>query len=217
MAKTVKNEKRISVTEFKKAVDEKCSEAIPPVVTDEWNGIQVTMRTSLPMNEMIAFVQEVVELSFTEDGQYVPEVIDVLIKRGVLSRYANFNLPADLVRAYELIYHSDAFEFVVSHINSNQLTEIVNAISVGLKYRCDSDVTALRAKVEELVVNFSDAAEKLDAVLNGISSEDVASLITAMSSGQLDEAKLVEAFLSQKIGDDEQNADVEHVVSPIKS
>lgn len=212
-----KNEKRITVAEFERVVKEKCSEALPSVITDEWNGITVTIRPSLPLVEVLSLVEEVVDACFTEDGDFMPEVIDVLIKRGILSRYANFNLPIDLRKAYELIYHSDAFEFVTARINSNQITEIVNAISTGIKYRCDSNITEMRRQLNELLTAMADISEKFGNVFDGLSTEDVSDLIKTLSSPGLDEKKLVDAFLSKEHEEVDLDVDPEHVVSPIKS
>lgn len=212
-----KNEKRITVAEFEKVVKEKCSEALPSIITDEWNGITVTIRPSLPLVDALSFVEEVVDACFTEDGDFMPEVIDVLIKRGILSRYANFNLPIDLRKAYELIYHSDAFEFVTARINSNQITEIVNAISTGIKYRCDSNITEIRRQLNELLTAMADISEKFGNVFDGLSTEDVSGLIKTLSSPGLDEKKLVDAFLSKEREEADLNVDLEHGVSPIKS
>lgn len=212
-----KNEKRITVAEFEKVVKEKCSETLPSVITDEWNGITVTIRPSLPLVDMIYFVDEVVDACFSEDGDFMPEVIDVLIKRSILSRYANFNLPIDLRKAYELIYHSDAFEFVVARINSNQITEIINAISTAIKYRCDSNITEMRKQLSNLLLMMSDMGEKFGNVFDGLSTEDVSNLIKTLASPNLDEKKLVDAFLSKENEEVDPDGDLEHGVSPIKS
>lgn len=212
-----KNEKRITVAEFEKVVKEKCSEALPSVITDEWNGITVTIRPSLPLVDMICFVDEVVDACFSEDGDFMPEVIDVLIKRSILSRYANFNLPIDLRKAYELIYHSDAFEFVVARINSNQITEIINAISTAIKYRCDSNITEMRKQLSNLLLMMSDTGEKFGNVFDGLSTEDVSNLIKTLASPNLDEKRLVDAFLSKEHEEVDPDGDLEHGVSPIKS
>ena len=214
MAKT---EKRITVAEFEKVVKEKCSEALPSVITDEWNGITVTIRPSIPLVEMFSFVEEVVDGCFAEDGDFIPEVIDILIKRGVLSRYANFNFPIDLRKAYELIYHSDAFEFVAARINSNQITEIVNAISTGIKYRCDSNIAEMRKQLNELFVTMGDISEKFGNVFDGLNSEDVSGLIKTLASPGLDEEKLVNAFLSKEHEEGDPNGELEHIVSSVKS
>lgn len=212
-----KNEKRITVTEFENIVKEKYSDTLPSVITDEWNGVIVTIRPSLPLVEVLSFVEEVVDACFTEDGDFMPEIIDVLIKRGILSRYANFNLPIDLRKAYELIYHSDAFEFVTAHINSNQITEIVNAISTGIKYRCDSNVTEMRRQLNELLTAMADISEKFGNVFDGLSTEDVSGLIKTLSSPGLDEKKLVDAFLSKEHEEVDTDVDLEHGVGSIKS
>lgn len=211
-----KNEKRIPIAEFEKVIANKCAETIPPVVVDEWNGITVTIRRSLPFAEVVSFVQEVVDACFT-DGLFIPEVADVLIKRGVLSRYANFNLPIDIRKAYDMIYHSDAFEFVAARIDTNQLTEIVNAISTGIKYRADSDITIMRKNVNELLTIMEEMVGKLAPIFDGVGLEELRDLVSSLANQKLDEEKLVNAFLSFKREGSEADADIEHGGGPIKS
>ena len=100
---------------------------------------------------MMEFCKEIAENCFTNDGSFIPEIMDFAIKSGVLTRYANFRLPENLEEQYRLIYNTDAYETVVRRINTDQLNEIVRAANMKIKYLCDSDVLAFRAKMEELI------------------------------------------------------------------
>lgn len=121
MAKT---EKKVSIAQF----DKIAREHFDNNVTIQWCGTEVKVKRSLPLMEVLAFVDDVVESCFHDQYGYMPEVRDFVIKSNILSRYANFSLPDNLEHRYQMVYFTDAVDTVCEAINTTQLQENVKRI-----------------------------------------------------------------------------------------
>ena len=190
-----KNEKRISVNAFERAM----KEHFPATHTAEWAGLDVTIKRFISAPEMLAFVENVVESGFNKDGNFVPEALDFAIRVNVLTRYANFSLPRDVLKQYEFVYGTDAVEFVMGEINMNQLNEITGAIKRKVKYACDINVSAVQRELMKLADSFSELQTNTEKIFEGVSGEDMNRLVSALAEhGELDEKKIVDALLESK-------------------
>ena len=189
MAKT---EKRISINTMDKIMKERFDNTI----TEQWCDIDVRIKKTLSFTEMMEFVNDVVLSCFQEDCGFVPEVMDFAIKSNILSKYANFSLPDNLEHRYEIIYKTDAVEMVCGKINNTQLNEIVSSIKNKVKFLCDSNALMIKRQVNDLISAFNNLQERTAGMFDGVSSEDIAKLADVLSSGELDENKIVEAYIN---------------------
>lgn len=186
-----KKEKRISIN----ALERVAKENFPDEVTERWFDIDVTIKRNLSMPEMMQFVQDVVDMCFTTDGTYIPEVMDFAIKSGILTYYANFTLPDNLEKQYWLTYATDAVDMVCKHINMIQLQEMVNGANRKLDHLCDTDVIATKEKLTELSSAFTKMGEQFSDMFGGVSAEDVQRVVGAIGENGMDEEKVVSAYL----------------------
>lgn len=188
-----KDEKRISINAFEKIAKEQ----FPEYVTEHWFDIEVTIRRSISLTEMIEFVQEIVNACILEDGSYHPEIMDFAIKSGILTHYANFTLPTNLEKQYWLIYSTGAVDMVYQHINTVQLQEIVNSANRKIDYLCDYDVAAVKAKLDKILENFATMGDQMEAIFSGVDNEDLQKVVAAVGDGKLSEEKIVSAYIDQ--------------------
>lgn len=186
-----KKEKKISINAFEEVVKER----FPSIITERWYDVDVTMKYTLSLAEMIAFVREAADACFLEDGTYAPEIFDFAIKSGVLTYYANFSLPENIEKQYWLICGSDAVDFVLQHINHEQYSEIVGAVMKEVRHRLDTDTFATRAKLNELIATFSKLSDKMSEVFDGVGADDVQKVLTAVGVSGIDERKIVDAYV----------------------
>ena len=177
---------------------EKISKESQQIITEQWEGIDVTMRHSLPFIDMLNFSNEVVDSCFTPDGDFVPSVFDFAIKSGVLVYYANFTLPDNIENRYALIYSTNAFNFVMEYINTTQLNEIINASKKKISYLCNRDLLAVRSKLNELIAVFDGMQNQTTRMLENLSEEEMITLLNSIStSGSLSEEKIVDAYIDK--------------------
>lgn len=187
--------KRISVNALEKVV----KDTYAPTVTFNWNDIEVTVKKNLSLREMLEFVNDVTKSCFTADtSSYMPEIKDFAIKACVLEMYANFTMPRNVEAKYDLIYHTDAFESVLNHINMRQFGEICHSIDKKIENLAQANIEAVNKQMNELYNAFNNLQSHLSNLFTDIQSEDIQKIAGAMAEGGLSEEALVKAYMSQK-------------------
>ena len=198
-----KNDKRISIAAFDKVAKE---QAVNDTVFD-WHGVEITVKYTLGLTDMMEFVHDAAESCFSESGTFVPEVMDFAIKSNILSRYARFTLPDNLEHRYALIYETDAVDVVCEHINERQLLEITASIKRRVNYVCESKVTLIQQKAEEMFMAFEKLQKQSESMFDNVSKEDIQKLLSAVANGGFDEEAVVKAYLAQTKSPDSQKDD----------
>lgn len=190
-----KTKKRITINAFEKALEH----GVPETITIEWNGLEVDIKPVLSLGEMYGFVNGVVSVCVNQEtGAYNAEVKDFAIKMMVLENYANFTLPKNSERAYELIYRTDAYLKVEEHINPIQFKEIREAIDVKIEHILKSNVEAVNKQINEMLSSMGNIQEQFSSLLGDVDGEDIKGLIGAITNGKIDEGKLMKAYLEEK-------------------
>jgi hypothetical protein len=193
-----KNNKRVSISSLEEVIKER----FPDIVTEDWYGVEVTIRRTLPLAEMVGFTKDIYDVCFSEDGGFFPEALDFAVRYGVLTRYANFTLPQSIEKQYEFVYGCDAFEFVTSHISTVQLQKILNAVDRKIERRCHNDDTYERTRlvelideVKNLVAAYESVQKQMSDMFEGVNADDLQNLVSAITEdGMLDADKVVEAY-----------------------
>lgn len=190
--------KKISINALEKSVKEAVGE---PIVTKEWRGINVNIKVRLGLKEMMKFVDGVVKTCFTEDdNQYTPEVLDFAIRSSVLDMYANFTLPSNIEKQYELVYGCDVYTTIMDTIDRSQFDAMLRAIDEKIAHIAASNIEAVTRQVNDVYASLNALEERLSAVFQGIDKDAITGLVGAMSDGKFDEERLVRAYLETKNG-----------------
>lgn len=185
------------------AVDNVIKETYAPTVTEEWNGINVTITKTLSLYDMIAFVDNVVKSCFRQEtNEYMPEIKDFAIKSNILERYANFRMPSNIEHQYDMIYHTDVIDFVLKHVNIQQFREIQIAIDKKIDVLAEMNVQMVYKKIDDMVNAFEELQHKMEDTLGGVTKDDMAKVMSAISDGgAFDQEKLVEAYIAHTKGE----------------
>lgn len=190
-----KTKKRITINAFEKTLEH----GIPETITIEWNGLEVDIKPTLSLGEMYGFVNGVVSVCINQEtGAYNAEIKDFAIKMMVLENYANFTLPKNSERAYELIYRTEAYFKVKERINPVQFDEICEAIDAKIEYILKSNVEAVNKQINEMLSSMDNIQEQFSSLLGDVDGEDIKGLIGAITNGKFDEEKLMKAYLEEK-------------------
>lgn len=161
-----------------------------------WNGVDIKIRHTLSFSVMMSFVDYVSKLCFSEEsGAYLPEVKDFGIKTSILELYAGIEMPNEIEDMYKLVYHSDLVDRVIERINQTQLAEIVNAIEEKIKHIASANVEAITYQMNDLYNSFANLEKQIGNTFSGVSSDDMAKIANAISGKDLDETKIVEAYM----------------------
>lgn len=193
MAKKAK--KRITVNAFKKAV----AKGLPETITIQWEGIDIEIKPTLSFGEMYGFVNGVVSSCIdATTGTYNAEAKDFAIKAMVLENYANFTLPKNPEKSYEMIYRTEAYFKVLDHINPVQFNEICTAIDKKIDYMLQSNVEMATKQINSMLTSMEAIQEQLSSVFGKVSDEDIKNLVNVLINKNVDEGKLMNAFLDAK-------------------
>lgn len=194
-----KNNQKISINKLESVLVEN-------TVTEILNGtdnVEIHITKTLPLQEMLLFVQEVVEACIDgETGEYLPEAYDFAIRAGVLTRYANFTLPANLDNQYMLVYNTGAFDQVVAHINERQFNDIVRAIDKKIKFMLDVISSSAVAKINEVIGKFNELAETAENAFGDVNGEDMANVVKGITQlKDINEENIAQVILKSKAGE----------------
>lgn len=198
MAKTLKS-KKISIT----ALDKVVRETQTPIVNVDWHGVEITVKNTLSFRDVLAFVDSVSKSCFSSaTNAYLPEVKVFAIKCCVLEMYANFSLPANVEHKYDLVYNTDAFDVVLEHINVKQFNEIVDAINEKVKNMAQANAETINKQMNEIYAAFDGLQKQIEGIFSGISPEEISKFINAVSNGELNEDKLIQAYVKLNSNED---------------
>lgn len=191
-----KNEKRVSIALFDKIAKEHFQNE--SVV--KWHEVEVHVKRASSLTDMLGFVDDddVVRSCFHDRLGFMPEVMDFAIKDSILTRYANFTMPDNLERRYQMIYAIDAVDTVCAAIDTRQLQEIVNAIETKIRFMCDSKSAEIEARVNDTLAALEEVRDRTQDIFAGINMEDLKNIMGAITDEGLSEQKIVKAYLNMK-------------------
>lgn len=196
-----KTKKRITINAFEKVMKENYQ----PIVEVEWNGLTIEIKRTLSFAEMMGFISGVVAACYnTENGVYTPDVKNFAIKMMVMENYANFTMPSNPEKMYELIYCTDAFDAVMQYVNQVQFREICDSIDERLDYITSASIEAANKQIAEMFSSMDGIQEQLSSLFGKVSDEDIKSLVGVLVNGKFDEEEIVKAVLNEKAQETEQ-------------
>ena len=189
-----KKENRISIN----ALEKIAKENFAPVVTKEWFGIEVSIKRTLPLAEVLMFTEDIVNACFAPNGTFLPQVMDFAVKEGILTRYANFTMPSNTEKQYELVYATDAVEMVMEEIDNEQLEAIIDAADRKIDYLCDANIKEVRTKLDAILKTFEEMGTTVERMFDGMTPEDLHKMVASIGTdNKLDEGKIVAEYIKQ--------------------
>ena len=173
-----KKESRISINKLESVLKENI--VVVPMHGNE--DVNITIRRTLPLKDMMQFVENVVSSCVdAETASYTPEIKEFAIRSEILTTYANFNLPSNVEKQYELLYCTDVLCQVMEHINNKQLHEIEVAIDARIDHEVKMIETVLAAKTNEMMLRIEAMVEQFEAAFGGINSDDFNGVVKKLS------------------------------------
>lgn len=192
---------RISVNKFEMALGE---DNVVEEILSGTDDVKIQIKKIIALPEMISFVQEVVESCIdNETGEYLPEAYDFAIRVGVLTRYANFAMPANMEKQYMLVYGTEAFDQVLLHINNTQFNDIVRAIDKKIKFMLEVISSSAVTKINDVINKLGEIASAGEKAFEGVDADNMAKVIQGVSKlGDMSEEDVAKVILeAQKTGE----------------
>lgn len=166
------------------------------IVVKNWNGNELKIKMVISKDEMETFVNKVVEACFSDKGDYMPENEDAATRECVLSIYGNVAMPSDESHKYNILYCSSLYECIMEEINDSQYCTIIDAIHNKVDAIVEMNVQHVYMEVNQVVNSLNALVTEFSNMFKGITPDDVKNILGAISSGKLDEEKLVEAYIA---------------------
>lgn len=153
------------------------------VTAADGTEISFEVKKRLSFQECAQFVEDVVsECVIPSDLLVIPISKDGLIKRGLMTYYANFTMPASTVKACELVAASgDIIEDILSVIDNEQYFSILNAITERIDFEKQMMICTQKKKVDALLDEIAKFTEKMASLFDGVNGEQMAAFVSKMS------------------------------------
>lgn len=189
---------KVNLEAIKTYIDKAC----PKTKEVSHNGLTITVKTHLSLEEMMAFVDGAVNSCFIgEDEKFAPEVRDFAIRSGVFTMYVGLDLPANMSERYDMLYSlSDVYFDIIEAVDQTQLIEMSKAIDRRIDARINANINDVHRYSTDILSTLENMLESYSKLFDGVDADDMNSVIKAMASGgfSLDESKIVKAYLENK-------------------
>ena len=121
----------------------------------------IKVKSLLNFDEMTGFVNSVVNAICNENG-YTPIVEKVALIRATLAYYTNLEFDyKNENTTMNLLYNTTLYDDILDRINSKQYEDMLNAISVAVDYKLQSNISAIEQKYKDLSVIFENEQKEL--------------------------------------------------------
>lgn len=161
-------------------------------------GSSVEVKRNISLPESVAFVSNVVELCFSETGEYMPELKDFGIRLNVIARFTNIELNDTTSNVYDVLYGNDLFETVLAEIDSGQLKSIVYGIDQRIKLVNDMNVISFNNNMDKLQKQVAEFLIMFEDLFSGVTKEDLSMIAKAIGNEDISVEKLVHNRLREK-------------------
>lgn len=102
---------------------------MPPAKIVMWHGVATTVRPFLPLSEMIELVGDIIDVCYDKKNEtFVPTMLDFAFRVGVISKYANVEMPKEIDKQYALVYNSGLYDVIQEAISQSQLNAMRDSI-----------------------------------------------------------------------------------------
>lgn len=94
----------------------------------KFEGKKVSVRYTIRLDEYLSVVSNVYLSSFTDSGEYMPEMTEVSLKYYIIKTYTDFELPDDIMEAYDIIVGTNLYFDILDAVNMDQVADIDGAV-----------------------------------------------------------------------------------------
>ena len=169
-------------------------------VTVDYYGKEITVLRSIPLADEMELVRSVVDASFDrETGEYKPENRYFAARAGILALFTNITLPEEAGMLALLLYQTDIFAAVESVLSEEpQYVDLLASIQARIDVILDTNRKEFEHTLSEAVTAIGGMVESIGNLFDGVTKEDLGTLLSAVNNGGIDEEKLVSAVVQEQ-------------------
>ena len=150
------------------------------------NGEEITyeVKKRLSFEECARFVEDVVKECVVSNADLiVPISKEFIIRRNLMTYYANFTMPASMVKAFDMVMASgDIIDDILSVIDGHQYYMIENAIAERLDFEKKKMLSVQEAKANQLLAEVAKFMEKMGTLFGNVDGDQMTQFINSMSN-----------------------------------
>ena len=179
-------------------IEEVMNDHFPLTDSIDWHNIEIEFMSCIPFAAASKLIQDVADACFTDDGDYMPEVMNFALRAGVIGLYTNIELPTDADAMNRLLFGTDLWDRVTLVIDEAQLGMIEQSINRRIKARLDTNKAEFERGVRQVLDGMAQLADQMNGLFDGVSNDDLKNMITAIGENGIDEGKLVQAVVAEQ-------------------
>lgn len=159
------------------------------IKTFNCNGVDVSYREYLTLNEKVSFVKEIVDLCITKEGLFQPALFDFAQRCITIDYYSNIQAPAGAKKLNNLAYGTKVYDELINHINKEEHAALVEAAKKEIEQVTHKD------SFETLVNLVADYFDGIEKSVEGVDLDNLTKLLQSVSNIE-DKKSLVENMSS---------------------
>ena len=165
--------------------------------------IEYRVKKRLSLEESLMFVEDVVSQSISKnDMLIIPVAKEFMLGKCILTYYANFTIPENMNRAYDLVMGStDIINQILNVIDLHQFKMLQAAIAERLDFEKQKMLVEQKTNVEKLIKEVENISTNMSTIFDGITPNQMSEFITGMSNlsqkTDISPKELAEAFVDK--------------------
>lgn len=164
----------------------------------KWNDIDIDIKNALMPNEAIGFAKSASEICFSENGDYIPEMLKFAIGYATITSYTNLELPEFLNDKYKIVMYTDLVSKITEVIDKDQYESLMYAVDERIEYKLNANIDYMNRQIDTLYIKAEELFANFSNMFSGIDIEEFKNIMTELSQNKLDESKLMEAYMKYK-------------------
>ena len=160
--------------------------------------LSFTVKPLLSMDESIRFIEDVVrECIMADDMLIIPLARDFIVKRNLMTYYANFTMPESQSKTYDFVMAATG---IIAVILDNIDLEQFNMIRQSIEER--KMIAEQQSNVRQITENVSEFVSKMSGLFDGVDAEQMGNFVTSMGkmaqNTEISAQSLAGAFLESR-------------------
>ncbi|MCM1220770.1 MAG: hypothetical protein NC548_40395 [Lachnospiraceae bacterium] len=174
----------VSINALEKYCKAVAPEAVEKTVTvGDDASITFTVKPRLSLDESVRFIEDVVsEYINTQDLMIVPIAKEFIIGQNLLTYYANFTMPNNTEKAYDLVMGSfNIMNTILGSIDQNQYGILLRAIEERIRFEQHKMLTLQEARINQAVTEIEQFTSRMSTLFDGVDGSQMSEFISGMA------------------------------------
>lgn len=166
--------------------------------------LSFTVKPLLSMDESIRFIEDVVrECIMADDMLIIPLARDFIVKRNLMTYYANFTMPESQGKTYDFVMAATGIIAVIlDNIDLEQFNMIRQSIDERIAFEERKMIAEQQSNVRQITENVSEFVSKMSGLFDGVDAEQMGNFVTSMGkmaqNTEISAHSLAGAFLESR-------------------